>query len=119
MKIIFIGILIIATVSCSKQNLDKICNVDDPLTELPWLSDIVSNSKGSSQKIKISKVILKDKTTKVFRKRKEGFTVIIGTYEAVTTFYNCSGEIICSAGGITGETCNKYDILKEEVLYEK
>jgi hypothetical protein len=96
---------------CEKK---KFCDVYDPLTELPWLKKIVTeiDSLPHPHYSLIYKVILKDTKTK---KRTEGF-VLPASW---TVYYNCAGEEICGAGGAAGAPCEKYDIVKEEVIYRK
>lgn len=36
----------------------------------------------------------------------------------MTIYYNCSGEEICFEGGIVGNQCKDYEVIKEEVIYE-
>lgn len=108
-------IIIVLSFSCSKTDLNKICDVNDPLTELSWLSDIVTNSKTNSQKITISKVVLKDKKTKKLTRKLEGFTIRTGS---ILTYYSCSGTKLCESGGVVGAICNTYDIIKEEIIYQ-
>jgi hypothetical protein len=89
------------------EKVGKVCEVSDPITELPWLVSM----KGQKY-ISISKAILKDKKK---GKRIEGFLIHGGS---ITTYYNCSGEEICYSGGFTGSKCNDYEVIKKEVIYE-
>ena len=94
------------------EKVGKVCQVSDPLTEFPWLASM----KGEGN-ISISKAILKD-TKK--GKKIEGFIIRPNkTYaDAITNYYNCSGEEICFEGGIVGNQCKDYEVIKEEVIYE-
>jgi hypothetical protein len=96
--------------SC-ERNLEKICDVSDPMNELSWLAE-----KKGIENISISKVILKDKEKK---KKIEGF--IIGPNKPyvnyIITYYNCLGEALCSIGGVAGNQCRDYEVIKEEIIY--
>ena len=96
--------------SCQKPG--RICQVSNPLTELPWLKERIGVNN-----IEVSKVILKDKKKK---RRIEGFAIVVNKQHSfyVVGYYNCSGEVLCSNGGVAGFQCNDYEILKEEVIYE-
>ncbi len=112
MKPLIYFILLSILLSCSKASLNKICDVDDPITELGWLADKIADANANSQKIKVSKVILK------LNKREEGFIIQTGFWSIlISGYYNCNGEVLCTIGGVVGNLCDKYKILKEEELY--
>jgi len=96
--------------ACDK--VGKVCEVSDPITELPWLVSM----KGE-ENISISKAILKDKKK---GKRIEGFFIEPNKpcADAITNYYNCSGEEVCYYGGFSGFKCNDYEVIKKEVIYE-
>jgi hypothetical protein len=51
-------------------------------------------------------------------RRIDGFLIgSRGCCDNIITYYNCSGEVICETGGVDGIMCEKYDIIKEEVIY--
>jgi len=107
--IISIAAMLLSFAACEK--VGKVCEVSDPITELPWLTSI----KGQ-ENISISKAILKDKKK---GKRIEGFVIEPNkTYpDAMTIYYNCSGEEICFDGGVVGFICKDYEVIKEDVIY--
>ena len=93
------------------EKVGKVCQVSDPLTELPWLASM----KGE-ENISISKAILKDKKK---GKRIEGFVIEPNKPydDAMIIYYNCSGEEICFDGGVVGFICKDYEVIKEDVIY--
>ncbi len=107
--ILSITAILLLFAACEK--VGKVCEVSDPITELPWLASM----KGE-ENISISKAILKDKKK---GKRIEGFFIEPNKpyADAMTIYYNCSGEEICYYGGIAGFKCNDYEVIKEEVIY--
>ncbi|MCL2291063.1 MAG: hypothetical protein FWC34_10270 [Bacteroidetes bacterium] len=110
--LISIGILFFFT-SCEKGG--KVCNVSDPLTNLPWLSEIKNYRDSGIISYSISKAIFKDQKK---GKRIEGFVVSdLHFYDGMTVYYNCSGKILCYVGGISGFMCNDYEMIKSEVIY--
>ena len=84
---------------------DQVCNVENPLEDLPWLKDMV-------QAIQLSM-------------RPTGSQIIQYTYQGDYVFwvdmcyqcadglivvYNCAGEVICLFGGIDGRnTCPDFE----------
>jgi len=106
--LISIGIIFLF-ISCEK--VGRVCNVSDPMTDLPWLVELKN-----SDNISISKAIFKDKKR---GKRIEGFIIEPNvTYpDAMTVFYNCSREWLCSDGGFVGFMCDDYEVIKSEEIY--
>ena len=110
LKMISSMIIIFLFASC-KTDLNKVCDISDPMSEISWLTE-----KKGIENICISKIILKDKEKK---KRIDGFAIAPNeSYpDAITAFYSCSGELLCSVGGIDGQLCERYEIIKEEIIY--
>jgi len=110
-KLAFLINIALASLFISCEKVGKVCNVSNPLTDLPWLAEMKE-----IKNISISKAIFKDKKR---GKRIEGF--IIGPNkpypDAMTVYYNCLGEGICFDGGFVGNICNDYKVIKEEVIY--
>ncbi len=121
MKTLIYFILLSTLLSCSKASLKKICDVDDPITELSWLAEEIVDANANSLDITVSKVILKNKESKKLYKKVEGFIVhnqIAPPYAYTNTYYNCIGEQIChESAGFIYTPCDKYEIIKEEELY--
>jgi len=101
------ALLLLAPHSCepAMENLDAmVCNVEDPLEDLEWLSDMKRNIQLSMQAA--------------------GSQIIQYTYMGEPVFwvdlcymcpdgliqvYNCEGEVICEFGGIDGRnTCEDF-----------
>jgi hypothetical protein len=97
-------ILLFAITSCEKPN--KICNVDSPLTDLPWLKQMVANfSADSLTTVKIHQC--------TYQNNKTGFLIepCVGCPDAGYSFRSCDGTVLCGGGGISGEeTCQELDI---------
>ena len=107
---VFISIISIVCgfASCKKTSY---CNVSEPLTELSWLA-----SMKETDNVRISKAIFKEKETKM---KQEGFIIEPNeTYPLISNYFNCSGEILCSVGGVVGSACEEYEVIKKEVIYE-
>ncbi len=112
MKLLIYLILLSTTLSCSKTNLNKICDVDDPITELGWLADIIADANANSENIKVSKAIVKNKDTN----KKEKMLIILRGQ--MSCYYNCSGDSLGISGGINpNANTNKYEVIKSEELY--
>lgn len=96
---------VVTLLSCSKANLNNICNVDDPITELSWLATKIANQEADI----VSKVILKKE------KKIEAFSITDGSSYG---YYNCIGEILYLSIGIN-PTPNPYKEIKSEEIYRK
>jgi hypothetical protein len=98
--------------ACDK--VGKVCQVSDPLTELPWLKEQINAMKTDSNNKKISKAILKNIKTK---KKIDAIAISFNFPYVITSYYNCSGEGLCGIGGAVGNQCKEYEVIKEEVIY--
>lgn len=83
-------VLMIAIVSCQDDDGAKACDVDNPVTDLPWLKDKVTELENSELSRKYFYVVQADY---------EGQTVFYVNSCCpmcliVIQYYNCSGEII-------------------------
>lgn len=114
MKNIIFPLLFILNISCAKVEISNPCDTKEPTKELKWMSDFISNANSKSQKIKIYKAILKDKSKKI-NKKLEAFLIQTGS---ITTYYNCSGDKICESGGFVGTVCDKYETIQQEIIFE-
>lgn len=101
-----------AITSCDKpENQSKTCNVDNPLTDLPWLKakvdEITLLFQDNHLYIAIYKCMYSDEQT--------GFLEDRGN---IAYFYNCEGETLCIMGGDAGETCSDLNIVSKELIWE-
>ena len=112
-RIAFFISIITAIFFTSCEKVGKVCNVSDPLTELSWLAQMKE-----VEDISISKAIFKDKES---NKRVEGFIFTTNASTpspgSFTTFFNCSGEGLCSIGCFT--LCDDYEVIKDEEIYKR
>ena len=88
----------------------KVCDVDNPLTDLPWLKEIVEGwikREGVYGYVGIYQCNYKD-----------GIGFIVEEQVGEPAFYliNCEGKTLCREGGITGgNACDKFDIDYESI----
>jgi len=98
---------------CSKSEKQcKVCNIDNPLTDLPWLKAQVDEIElnvqdGNPIRVSIYQCVYGNKET--------GFLVDIGNTKP---FYNCNGEVLCTMGGFMGETCSELNIVTKKLIWE-
>ena len=106
-KLIISIVLVMCLCSCEKR---KVCNVDNPLTDLPWLKEIVDTFEenavwlGANPQANIYQCKYKDGT---------GFLLEMcaGCPDAGYGFVNCEGKGLCGGGGFTGgDNCSKFKI---------
>ena len=93
--------------SCSENNpKEQVCNVDNPLTDLLWLKEIIDEIKGNTEA----------ESFKVYQctyKYGTGFLIEVGvvnTYNYRYSLRNCEGISICGYGGFIGDTCGEFNI---------
>jgi hypothetical protein len=97
-------ILLFMAGSCEKSN--KICNVDTPLEDLPWLKQMVTGFNNDS----LTKTRIHQCT---YQNNKTGFLIepCVDCPDAGYCFMSCDGTILCGGGSISGnETCSVLDI---------
>ena len=76
--------------SCRENNpKEQVCNVDNPLTDLLWLKEIIDEIKGNPLSVTIYQCI--------YGNRETGFLIGMGK---ISPFYNCEGEVLCIMGGV-------------------
>ena len=106
-KLIISIVLVMCLCSCEKR---KVCNVEDPLTELPWLKKVIDIFEedavwfGANPQAKIYQCKYKDGT---------GFLLemCVGCPDAGYSFVNCEGKGLCGGGGFAGgDNCSKFKI---------
>lgn len=94
--------------SCA-ENLEYadagICNVDNPLEDLPWLNDIVYSIQLSMRPTGSQIIQYTYKGEYVF-----WVDMCYQCADGLIQVYNCTGEVICEFGGIDGRnTCLDFE----------
>ena len=103
---------LLATACCDKSIPPIACNVDNPLTDLPWLKAKIDEYNLLFQEnSNVSVVIYQCK----YGNEETGFLIDQGNMKP---FYNCSGEVLCIMGGFAGETCSELNIVSQELIWE-
>ena len=115
-KVVILISIAVLFISCEK--VGKVCRVSDPLTELPWLAEQINRIETDSINVEISKVILKDIKDK---KKIDAIGIYYifnpSSYYGIRSYSNCFGEGICTIGGVAGNQCKDYKVIKEEIIY--
>ncbi len=112
---IIIGIILLS-ISCEKNKTDNreiICGTKDPLQEIEWLKNLVSQLENNPP---AAIYIYTYNGEKVF-----AVTPCTDCPDRVTQFYDCDGNFICFFGGYTGtNTCPGFDSLavKDTLLWK-
>ncbi|MEQ9403285.1 MAG: hypothetical protein RIM99_06870 [Cyclobacteriaceae bacterium] len=91
--------------SCDEDSTDVSgCGVDDPLSELKWLSELKNDFDQRMQPAAVSITMYTYKEASVFE-----INSCIGCADNLVSVYNCEGEVICEFGGIAGlNTCEDF-----------
>jgi hypothetical protein len=95
-------------IACVDENTettsnDQFCNVENPLEELNWLSELVEGVKDNPDKVEIYKCIYD---------YQEGFLIdlCVGCPDGLVEFYDCEGNVLCEFGGFDGRnTCPDFE----------
>jgi hypothetical protein len=104
------GCIIELTVNTVSANNGQ--EVENPLTDLPWLKAIVDEivlaiQNGNPLSVSIYQCVYGDSET--------GFLVDTGNMKP---FYNYNGEILCIMGGFAGATCSELNIVSKILIWE-
>jgi hypothetical protein len=95
---------------CHKENSpkEKICNVDNPLQDLPWLKQFIDEIKDIESgydvpHMRIYQCTYKDGT---------GFLIndCVGCPDAGLNLVNCEGTSLCVLYGLAGDPCTEFEI---------
>jgi hypothetical protein len=97
----------------------KVCNVDNPLTDLPWLKEIIDGFEkdagaGYKGHARIYQCNYKNGV---------GFLLemCVGCPDAGYWLRSCEGESLCIIGGFAGDRCTEFDVDFEnkKLIWEK
>ena len=107
-SVVLIFSLLFFVASCEPERR-KTCNVDNPLTDLLWLKEIVNNAEentegGYGSHVRIYQCNYRDGI---------GFSVemCVDCPDAGYGFCNCEGVVLCGGGGISGaDNCPEFNI---------
>jgi hypothetical protein len=95
-------ILITCLSSCQKE---KVCGVENPLTDLPWLKEIKQNASRErfKQRVRIYQCSYSEGT---------GFLLdmCVGCDDSGLWLNNCDGEILCIMFGHAGDPCTEFNV---------
>ncbi|MDR1895618.1 MAG: hypothetical protein LBR10_02375, partial [Prevotellaceae bacterium] len=90
------------------SNKEKVCNVDDPLTELPWLKEIIDGFQkdadaGNKPHARIYRCTFKDGT---------GFLLerCVTCPDFGCDLMNCEGKLLCTMYGLAGKSCSEFEV---------
>jgi hypothetical protein len=96
--------------SCQKE---KVCGVDNPLTDLLWLKEYISEIEKDSVTVLCNHVMIYQCTYR----HGTGFMLNRLCPDVPYSFLNCEGVVLCSGGGFTGEdNCAELKISKKNKL---
>jgi hypothetical protein len=88
-----------------KVIMGNVCDVENPLTDLPWLKEIIDNfgNKAALEPAMIYLCTYRDGI---------GFLLSLDIYHSdpFVDLVNCDGEILCQLFGLGGELCEEYEI---------
>ena len=110
MALCLVVITLFAAIGCHKsENLIETCNVENPLTDLPWLKELIDGFEkdaeaGYKHHVRIYQCTYKDGI---------GFLLepCVGCPDAGYSFRNCEGVTLCGEGGLLGgDNCSEFNI---------
>ena len=106
MALAAVGILSISSCKKEKEKCnDCHCQVENPLTDLGWLKDkvIEFDTPGYIPSIKVY--------TCKYQTNKDGFFFEeVGVYDGQQYLFDCTGNLLCTIGGIAGQIDTVYNI---------
>ncbi len=102
--------------SCNTDDHDEICNSENPLEDIAWLSEIrdMFDQDMGPQRQRIIQ----------YKYYGEDVFLIESCYrcpDALSYIYDCQGNVVCEFGGIDGRnTCPDFDqnSAEEKILYD-
>ena len=98
----------------------NVCGVKNPLTDLPWLNQIIAVCEENSQNGYGMPCRIYQCT---YDNDKIGFLIepCAGCPDAGYSFCSCDGTILCGGGGISGiDTCGEFniDFTNKKLIYQ-
>ena len=97
--------------ACKDEPKETVGNVENPLTDLPWLKakteeiDLIIQS-GTPLSVSIYQCMYVDEKTGFLEDRGD-----------VAFFYSCDGEVLCMMDRNTGKTCSGLQIVCEKLIW--
>ncbi|MDR3133543.1 MAG: hypothetical protein LBU42_05910 [Prevotellaceae bacterium] len=89
-------------ISCKKENPAQVCDVNNPLTDLEWLRQLVADLETFTTHIRIYQCI--------YETNKIGFLIepCRPCPEGHFEFLNCEGSMLCTSWGIVASGCEEF-----------
>ena len=96
------------------NDINSFCEFENPLTDLPWLKNLIDVWKLNGWRSKVHQCTYKDGI---------GFLLepCVGCPDAGYSFWNCEGVVLCGGGGHSGEdNCSEFiiDFESKILIYE-
>ena len=114
--ILIVNLLLLSFASCEKDkndNKETICGTTNPLEELEWLKNLISELEGGPS----AEIYLYDyKEEKVFL-----IDNCVNCPDGVAEVYDCDSNVICIFGGFMGmNTCPDFDsiAIKDSLIWK-
>ncbi|MCL2327079.1 MAG: hypothetical protein FWC39_01060 [Bacteroidetes bacterium] len=90
-----------------------VCEFENPLTDLSWLKEKIEEFNLLIQENPNLSIAIYQCT---YGNEEIGFLIDKGNTKP---FYNCKGEVLCTMGGVAGETCSELNIVSQKLIWEK
>lgn len=97
--------IILLLISCKEEKEPKTCDVRNPIQELIWLNDLISNHMNTNPQIQA-------KIQQFTWNGEDVFLVdlCVNCSDAAINIYDCEGNIICTKGTIAGiDECPEFE----------
>ncbi|MFY7670648.1 DUF6970 domain-containing protein [Tenacibaculum sp. MEBiC06402] len=96
-----VSFLLLVSACTKDEELNEFCVLENPIEELAWLKNIKTGLEQSASDNKVEIYEYSYKQQRVF-----WVDTCVGCADNLITVYNCSGNVMCEFGGITGvNTC--------------
>ena len=107
-------LVVFAATGCDKSKVTPMsCNVDNPLTDLPWLKEIVDGFEYDAATFEYNP------HARIYQCSYKGgigflLEMCVECPDAGYSFRDCEGVVLCSGGGFSGEdNCSELNIDSE------